>query len=137
MRQNLAEVVNHHSDALETSTKIVNACADAKAKNITVLDASKVSDFCNYFVIASGHSDRQVQGICNRIVEELSLQGLRPLSVEGLDTGHWVVLDFGEVLAHVFYEPVRGHYDLEGLWARAPHIEIKRQRRGALRLKVN
>ena len=119
------------SGAMQTAQKIVGACADAKGKDITVLNVSKIFDLADCFVIVSGRSDRQVQGIANKIVEKLGEAGMRPLAVEGLEKGHWVLMDFGDVVAHVFYEPMRRHYDLEGLWIRAEKL-LYNERSGAL-----
>ena len=137
MRRNLAEALRATPDSLDICTKIVNACADAKAREMAVFNASKVSDLASYFVIASGHSDRQVQGIANKIIEQLAKYGIKPVSVEGLDNAHWVILDFNDILVHIFYEPDRLHYNLEGLWTRAGKVEIKKKPRGrSLMLKL-
>ena len=128
MRQNLAEALRQDPDSLDMSTRIVNACAEAKGNNIAVFNASRVSDLFSYAIIASGRSDRQVQGISNRIIDEMEKQGVKPLSVEGLDQAHWVILDFGDVVVHVFFEPARAHYNLEGLLKRATPLKIKKQR---------
>ena len=85
-----------------------------------------VSDFADYFIVASGRSDRQVQGITNRGIKELAKVGVRPLSVEGYEDGQWVLIDCGDVVAHVFYEPVRSEYDLESLWIRARKLDLVR-----------
>jgi ribosome-associated protein len=131
MRQNLAEVMRQDQDILEVSAKIVNACADAKGKDITVLNASKVSDLFSYVVIVSGRSDRQVQGISNKVLESLEKQGLRPLSLEGSDQGHWIVIDYGDIVVHVFFEPLRSHYNLEGLLAQAKPVRIVKGRKAS------
>lgn len=122
MSENLAPKLREHQDAMGLSTTIVGACAEAKAQEITVLDTEKVSDLFRYFIIVSGRSDRQVQGIANKVLEKLRARGLKPHNLEGFDLAHWVVMDFGDVVLHVFYEPLRGHYDLEGLWAKAERV---------------
>ena len=99
--------------------RVIELCHDAKGIDIAVLDVTPVFPFADYFIVVSGRSDRQVQGICNRVLNGLGKQGIRPLSVEGLDQGHWVLIDFEDVILHVFYEPLRDHYDLEGLWVQA------------------
>lgn len=107
----------------ELAAKIVQACEDTKGQDVLVLDTSGRSDLANYFVIVSGRSDRQVQGIAHRINAMLEENGQEPLSIEGLDQGHWVLLDCEDVVVHVFYEPVRAKYDLEGLWHRAKRVD--------------
>jgi ribosome-associated protein len=88
-----------------------------------VLEVKKLSSFTDFFVICSGTSDRQVQAIAGHIEEKLGAEKIRPLSVEGKREGRWVLLDYGDVVVHVFYQPVRDFYDLERLWADAPRIE--------------
>lgn len=129
MKQNPAETLDHpcgSSDpgSLEVSMQVVGACSDAKAKDITVLALGGLSDLCEYFVIASGRSDRQVQGIANRVLETLDKNGIQPASVEGFEQAHWVVIDCTDVVIHLFYEPMREHYDIESLWAKAQRIKI-------------
>ena len=104
--------------------RIVSAASDAKGRDIVVLDVSKVSDIASYFVIVSGRSDRQVQGISNRILDGLREEGTKPFSTDGLDKGHWVLMDFSDVVVHVFYEPMREHYNLESLWASAKRVKV-------------
>ena len=104
---------------------IAKAADDLKAENIEVIDLRKVSALTDYFVIASGRSDRQVQAICDRIRENLKKVKRQPLGVEGYQEGHWVLVDYGEVIAHIFYEEVRTFYALEKLWGDAPRIKFR------------
>ncbi len=93
-----------------------------QALDLVVLDISKFSSFADYFIICSGKSSRQVQGIADNLEDTLRESGFRPLGVEGKRDGHWVLMDYGDVIIHIFYEPVRSFYDLESLWADAPHL---------------
>jgi len=133
MDKNLAKTPAAEIDSLTTTQYIVNACHDAKGREVTVLDVSEVFDLADYFVIVSGRSDRQVQGICNRIMGSLGDRRIEPISIEGFDDGHWVLLDFEDVIVHVFYEPVRGRYDLEGLWIRANKLDMPEKKEDSLR----
>lgn len=126
MKTNLGVVKASKYESLAVSKQIVQACEEVKATEVVVLDVASVSDFADYFIVASGRSDRQVQGITNRVIEELAKVGVRPLSVEGYEDGQWVLIDCGDVVAHVFYEPVRSEYDLEGLWMRARKLDLIR-----------
>ena len=119
MNKNLAVIGANKAESLLVAKQIVQACEDVKGQEVVVLDVASISDIADYFIVASGRSDRQVQGITNRVIEELAKHGVRPLSVEGYEDGQWVLIDCGEVVAHVFYEPVRELYDLESLWMRA------------------
>ena len=76
------------------------------------------------FLIASGRSDRQVRSIADAVAEAGARAGEKPLGLEGYDEGRWVLIDWADVIVHVFQEEVRGHYDLERLWSDAPHIEL-------------
>ena len=110
--------------AQQTSTvrAAVAAALDRKAIELKVLDLDEVSDFTEYFLICSGASDRQVQAIADAIVESLRDQGKRPLAVEGYKRGTWVLIDYGDFVAHVFDQETRSFYALERLWADAPDV---------------
>lgn len=97
---------------------------EKKARDLVVMEVRDVTSIADYFIICSGSSDRQVQSIAQGIEENLSAAGHSPLSVEGTHRGHWVLMDFSDVIVHIFYEPVREFYDLEGLWGHAPRVEL-------------
>lgn len=97
---------------------------EKKARDLVVLEVRELTSIADYFIICSGSSDRQVQSIAQGIEENLSEAGHSPLSVEGANRGHWVLMDFSDVIVHIFYEPVREFYDLEGLWGHAPRVEL-------------
>ena len=97
---------------------------EKKACDLVVMEVRELTSIADYFIICSGRSDRQVQSIAQGIEENLSESGIVPLSVEGANRGHWVLMDFSDVIVHVFYEPVREFYDLDGLWSQAPRIEL-------------
>ena len=126
MKKNLAVVGATKDESLSLAKRIVEACEEVKGNEVVVLDVASLADFADYFIVASGRSDRQVQGITNRVIEELAKLGIRPLSVEGYEEGQWVIIDCGDVVAHVFYEPVRSEYDLESLWMRARRLDLVR-----------
>ncbi|MCG6905037.1 MAG: ribosome silencing factor [Desulfobacteraceae bacterium] len=104
----------------------VKAILARKALGLVVLDVHDLTSLADYFIICSGKSNRQVSAIADHVQRELKNAGIRPLSVEGAREGHWVLLDYGYVVIHVFYEPIRQFYDLEGLWADAPRVKIER-----------
>ena len=103
----------------------IQAVLGKKAIDLVVLDLRKLSSIADVFIICSGRSNRQVAAIAEHIQVDLKKHGITPLSVEGKKQGHWVLLDYGHVIIHVFYEPVRSFYDLEGLWIDAEKIETK------------
>jgi ribosome-associated protein len=102
----------------------VRSALDHKAYDLVVLETGNLSSIADYFVICSGRSDTQVQAIADAIDRDLRDEGERPLSVEGLPHAQWVLIDYGDVVVHVFNRPVREFYDLERLWVRAPHVEL-------------
>jgi ribosome-associated protein len=122
MKDNLALVLKDDAGSLATVKRVVNACEEVKGQGVSVLDVRTLSDIADFFVVVSGRSDRQVQGITNRVIEELLRSGARPSSVEGYEDGQWVLIDCGDVVVHVFYEPVREFYDIESLWMRAKRL---------------
>ena len=101
----------------------VKAALAMKAIDVVILEVRELASFADTFIICSGRSHRQVSAIAEFIEHHLKEQGITPLGVEGLQEGHWVLMDYGDVVIHVFYEPVRISYDLEGLWSDAKRIE--------------
>lgn len=97
----------------------VAAALDRKAQDLRVLHLGPVSDFTDYFLICTGTSERQVQAISEGIQESLAADGVRPLHVEGQRSGNWVLLDYGDLVAHVFQPEPRQFYGLERLWSDA------------------
>ena len=78
----------------------------------------------DYFIICSGRSDTQVQAIAEGVRNHLATLGVRPLAIEGLERGQWALIDYGDVVVHVFQVPVRTFYDLDRLWMRAPRVAL-------------
>ncbi|MBW2589876.1 MAG: ribosome silencing factor [Deltaproteobacteria bacterium] len=103
----------------------VKAALGRKALGLVVLDVRDLTSVADAFIICSGRSNRQVTAIAEFIQIELKKAGIKPLSVEGKKEGLWVLLDYGHVIIHVFYESVRNFYDLEGLWVDAKRIKTK------------
>jgi ribosome-associated protein len=103
---------------------ITRAALEKKAYDLVVMEVRDLTSIADYFVICSGRSDRQVQSIAQGIEEYLERSALAPLSIEGANRGHWVLMDFSDVIVHIFYEPVRHFYDLDGLWSDAPRVEL-------------
>jgi ribosome-associated protein len=100
----------------------IKAVLGKKAINVVALDVAELTSYADVFIICSGSSNRQVSAIAEFIQADLKKHKIKPLSVEGTKDGHWVLLDYGHVIIHVFYEPVRHFYDLEGLWIDAQRI---------------
>ncbi len=104
---------------------------DAKARDVTVLDMRRISDFTDYMVIATGTSNRHVQSTADRVVEALRERGVRTVGVEGEKIGDWVLIDFGDVVVHMMREEIRDFYNLEKLWSDAKRVEARRKKKTA------
>ena len=102
----------------------VNASLEKKAKDLIILNIKSISAFADYFIICSGSSDRQVRAIASAIQENMKKAGILPLGVEGEAAGRWILLDYNDVIIHIFLEIVRTFYDLERLWAEAPRMAV-------------
>ncbi len=114
------------TDSKIKSLLTVRAAIDKKATGLVLLEMKGITSFTDYFFICSGRSDRQVQAIAQGIAEVLEKEGIQPLGLEGASEGKWVLMDYGDVVIHVFLEPVRRFYDLEGLWVDAPRIDLEK-----------
>ena len=106
--------------------RYVQAVLGRKAMGVVALDVRKITTVADAFIICSGTSSRQVSAIAEYIEVELKKSRIKPLSVEGKKDGQWVLLDYGDVIIHVFYEPVREMFDLGGLWIDARRLDIGR-----------
>ena len=119
---------NEPDASRELALQVAEAALDKKAARIEVIDVRGKVDYTDYVVVMSGRSDRQVAAIARGIEEDLKLKhGARCSGVEGLPQGNWVLLDFGDVVAHIFHQDTRGYYDLEALWLDADRVEFEGQ----------
>lgn len=101
------------------------AAIDKKALHIILLDVRKISSFTDYFLICSGTSNRQVQAIADAIDESLGKQGVNALGIEGYQEARWVLMDYDDLVIHIFQEETRRYYDLERLWGSAAQVPIQ------------
>jgi len=109
---------------LELAQICARAALDAKAEELVVLDVKGISSFTDYFVIMSGRSTRHVQGLAEAIEKEMRAKRVNTANAEGLQEGMWVLLDFNDVVVHIFYHEQRKFYDLESLWHDARPVNI-------------
>ena len=112
------------TEGLDGAMRALTLALDKKALEPVLLDVRQLCSFCNYQLIISGRSDRQVDAIADAIELGLKDEGMRPISTEGARTGQWALLDYGDFVVHVFLHAAREHYDLEGLWNDAPRVPI-------------
>lgn len=113
-----------HRDARDKALSCVRFALDRKAYDLVLMEVGDLTSLADYFVICTGRSDTQVQAIAQSIQENLQQEGHRPLAIEGQTRGQWVIVDYGDVVVHIFNESVREFYDLERLWARAPRVTL-------------
>ena len=121
-RKPAAPSANPDEEALALARRIVDLASDKKASDIVLLEIGGLTTVADYFVIASGQSERQLSAIADGIVESLREEGTRPIGREGSANAHWLLLDFGSVVVHVMAPPERDFYQLERLWADAPML---------------
>ena len=114
------------TDSKTKSLLCLKAALEKKALDPVLLELKGTTSFTDYFLLCSGKSDRQVQAIAQGIEEALKKKGIRPLGQEGMTGGRWVLMDFADVVVHIFLGPVREVYDLEGLWIDAPRIDLQK-----------
>jgi ribosome-associated protein len=114
------------TDSRTKSLFCLKAAIEKKAQNPVLLELKGMTSFTDYFLLCSGKSDRQVQAIAHAIQEALKKKGIRPLGQEGVHEGKWILMDYEDVVVHIFLEPVRKFYDLEGLWMDAPRINLQK-----------
>ena len=100
--------------------KSVDALLDRKADKLVVLNLTELTAMSDYFVIATATSDRQAQALADAVVEAMRSEGRRPNSMEGYPSASWILLDYGDVVFHVFHDAARRFYGLERLWGDAP-----------------
>jgi ribosome-associated protein len=110
--------------ARERATTIAVAALDKKAVGLEILDVAGKVDYADFLVIMTGRSDRHAQALAQGIEEALRKKGVRPMAVEGLQHGNWVLMDFGDVVVHVFQDEMRQLYDIEGLWLDARRLPV-------------
>lgn len=103
----------------------VKAADDKRAEDILALNMKGISLIADYFIICHGNSDKQVQAIAKEMKDKAEENGYEVKRVEGFDEGRWILLDMGDVIAHVFHREERSYYNLERLWGDAPLVDIR------------
>ena len=124
-RKPAAKKVDAADVARKTALAVASAALDNKAANVEIIDVRGKVDYADYVVIMSGRSDRHVSALARNIEEALHAKGQRCLGIEGLPKASWLLLDFGDVIVHVFHHDMRGYYDLERLWIDAARVAVE------------
>jgi ribosome-associated protein len=117
-----ADRVALEEDPRALALRIADILTDSPASNTVLLEITEVSSLADFFLLCSGENERQLRAIVEEISEELSELGLRPLRMEGSPQSGWIVMDFGDVVTHIFDAELREYYKLEQLWAEAPRV---------------
>jgi ribosome-associated protein len=113
------------TDSLEAARLALDAALEKKGLEPVLLHVNELCSYTEYILLVSGRSDRQVDAISDAVSAALSDSGRTALGIEGVSSGQWALLDYGDIVIHVFHHPVREHYDLEGLWIDAPRVPIE------------
>ncbi|MCI5569050.1 MAG: ribosome silencing factor [Candidatus Alectryocaccobium sp.] len=111
------------TDAKKMALMAVDALEDKKANDISIIDIEKISTLADYFIIASGTNRNQVQAMCDEVDERLGKAGFEPKHIEGYNSANWILLDYGDIVIHLFDEENRLFYDLERIWRDGIKIE--------------
>ncbi|MBA7666204.1 Ribosomal silencing factor RsfS [subsurface metagenome] len=113
---------------LDKALICVDIIRERKAADLVLFEVGTLTSIADYFLIASGKSSRQVQAIAQHLQSRMKEEGFARFGVEGERDGHWILVDYSDVVIHLFYQPVREFYNLEGLWVEAPRVNIDRDR---------
>ena len=113
------------NNSLKMTKLAIEALEEKKAEEIRVIDISKVSVLADYFIIAGGGNRNQIQALCDNVEEKLGRADFPVRQIEGYDTANWVLLDFGDVIVHIFDKENRLLYDLERIWRDGRQVDIK------------
>ena len=111
-------------DGRDRALLCVKFALEKKAYDLVLMEVGELTSLSDYFLVCTGRSDTQVQAITQGIDENMARAGIHALSIEGAARGQWVILDYDDVVVHVFYEPIREFYDLDRLWSRAPRVAL-------------
>jgi ribosome-associated protein len=122
MQQTYSNPTSHEYDASAIARAIVDVAVDKKASDVTLMEIGKVTTFADFFVIATGTSDRQIGAIASGIRDKMKEIGVKLFQQEGESAEGWVLLDYGQIVVHVFAEEQREYYDLERRWSEAPTL---------------
>ena len=105
-----------NKDSMEMAKLVIEALEDKKAEDIKIIDISEVSVLADYFIIAGGNNNSQIQALSNNVEEKLGRAGYPVKQIEGYETANWILMDFGDVIVHIFDKENRLLYDLERIW---------------------
>ena len=108
------------TSALDKAERIAHIAAEKKGEDIVLVDMSELSTICDWFVLVSASSSRRINAIAKEVQKKLSKEHISPIHIEGKQNPYWVLLDYEDVVVHIFYDEIRNFYGLERLWSDAP-----------------
>ncbi len=114
------------SEILDRACRCAEIADALKARDVVVLDLTGITSICDYFVIATGGSTRQMRAIADEVHKQLKVESHQTRGIEGSADDNWILADYGDVVLHVFHPEARKLYDLEGLWADAPSVDWRK-----------
>ena len=126
-----------HERSLIKSLACAKAAIDKKCEKLKILDLTEMNAFADFFVICSGTNERQVQAIGNSIARMMKEQDFKPVSIEGENDGRWVLMDYGDVVIHVFLDAIRDYYGIDKLWTDARSVIVPPEFYGPAASQVN
>lgn len=112
------------TDAINMLKTAYKALDDKKAYDIKILDIKKISSIADYMVIADGTNKNQVQAMCDAVTEEMGKAGFLSKSIEGYSEGGWILLDYYDIIIHIFSDEARRFYDIERIWSDGKYVDI-------------
>lgn len=112
------------TDAINMLKTAYKALDDKKAYDIKILDIKKISSIADYMVIADGTNQNQVQAMCDAVTEEMGKAGFLSKSIEGYSEGGWILLDYYDIIIHIFSDEARRFYDIERIWSDGKYVDI-------------
>jgi ribosome-associated protein len=112
-------------ESLDKAKLALRIIKERKAMDPVLFEVGALTSIADFFLIASGNSTRQTQAIARHLERRMRDEGFRAYGVEGGQEGHWILMDYGDLVVHIFYGPSREFYDLEGLWVEAPRITVE------------
>lgn len=115
--------MNKNMTSKEAALAAIEALEDKKGEDIRIIDISEVSILADYFIIASGNNRSQVQALCDNVEEKLGKMGIIQKQIEGYDNGNWILVDYRDIVVHIFDKENRLFYDLERIWRDGKFIE--------------
>lgn len=123
--EEIAELSN--ASSLKLSLEAARIAIEQKGLDVRAIDVSKCSSIADHFVIISATSERHAKGMADKILEALRTDGEKPNSKDGYDQGEWILLDYSNLIVHIFYEPSRQYYDFDDLWKEGHEVELSEE----------